>query len=178
MSVERYGPGEAPELVRPADFILTHRRRRPMPALITLAQRRRFRGPARAYAHWSHAALIVNAEGTLVEAEGTGVRRSPLGKYHQSEYHLIRMDGRLDDRQRLAAAGMAERWVGDAFGYLVMLDLTIWLLTGVPVRWARRDHQVCSGLVARALAAGGQRFGRNAAFMLPADLAEAYRVRV
>jgi hypothetical protein len=175
--VERYAAGEAPEVVRPADFILTHRRGRPMPALITLAQRRRFRGADRAYAHWSHAALVVSSEGTLVEAEGTGVRRSPLGKYQENEYHLVRMDGRLDDRQRLAAARMAERWVGDAFGYLVMLDLTIWLLTGVPVRLARRDHQVCSGLVARALAAGGQRFGRDAAFMLPADLAEAYRVR-
>lgn len=178
MSVERYGPGEAPEIVRPADFILTHRRHRPMPALIALAQRRRFRGAARAFAHWSHAALVISADGTLVEAEGTGVRRSPLSKYRENEYHLVRMDGRLDDQQRLAATRAAELWVGDAFGYLVMLALTIWLLTGAPVRWVRRDHQICSGLVARALTFGGQRFARDAAFMLPADLAETYRVRV
>jgi len=174
--VERYGPGEAPENVRPGDFVLTHRRRRPMPALITLAQRRRFRGAARAYAHWSHAALVVSAQGTLVEAEGTGVRRSPLGKYREEEYHLIRMDGRLDNEQRAAAARTAERWIGDGFGFLVMLELTIWLLIGLRLRWIRHDHQICSGLVARALTAAGQRFARDPAFMLPADLAEAYDV--
>lgn len=177
MKAERYGPGEAAAVVRPGDFILTHRQRRPMPALITLAQRRRFRGAARPYAHWSHAALIVDTDGTLVEAEGTGVRRSPLDKYHGNEYHLVRMDGRLDDDQRSAAARAAAGWVGDVFGYLVMLDLTVWLLTGLQLRWIRRDHQVCSGLVARALTIAGQRFARDPAFMLPADLAEAYQVR-
>jgi uncharacterized protein YycO len=163
--------------VRPGDFILTHRRRRLMPALITLAQRRRFRGRGRPFAHWSHAALVITPEGMLVEAEGTGVRRSPITKYHEDEYHLVRMDGHLDDQQRSAAAQLAERWVGEGFGYLVMLSLTIWLLTGIPVRWARHDHQICSGLVARALATAGQPFSRPPAFMLPADLAEAYRVR-
>jgi uncharacterized protein YycO len=177
LPVERYGPGEAPEVLRAGDFVLTHRRRRLMPALITLAQRRRFRGGAREFAHWSHAALVVGADGTLVEAEGTGVRRSPLAKYHEDEYHLVRMDGRLDDRQRSVAAEAAAGWVGDAFGYLVLLALVVWLLTGVPVRWARRDHQICSGLVARALATAGQPFSRDPAFMLPADLAEVYGVR-
>lgn len=175
--VERYGPGEAATSLRPGDFILTHRRRRPMPALIALAQRRRFRGEARAYAHWSHAALIVDTDGTLVEAEGTGVRRSPIAKYREDEYHLVRLDGRLDDEQRSAAVAAAERWVGDAFGYLVMFSLTVWLLTGLPLRLARRDHQICSGLVAHALAIGGQRFPREAAFVLPADLAAAYDAR-
>ena len=177
MPVERYRRGESPESVLPGDFILTHRQGRLTPALITLAQRRRFRGAARAYAHWSHAAVVVNADGMLVESEGTGVRRSPLSKYHENEYHLVRMDGRLDDQQRSVAAGATERRVGDAFGFLVMLDMTIWLLTGLPVRWIRREHQICSGLVAWALTAAGQRFARDPAFMLPADLAEAYEVR-
>jgi uncharacterized protein YycO len=177
-TVERYGPGEAATVVRPGDFILTHRRRRLMPGLITLAQRRRFTGDARPFAHWSHAALITTAEGTLVEAEGRGVQRSTIAKYHQDEYHLVRMDAYLDDQQRTAAAQLAERQVGEGFGYLVMLSLAIWLLTGVPLRWARRDHQICSGLVARALRAAGQRFARPPAFMLPADLAEAYGARV
>jgi len=121
---------------------------------------------------------VVNGDGTLVESEGTGVRRSRLGKYHDDEYHLVRMDECLDDQQRSVAAGAAESRVGDAFGFLVMLDVTIWLLTGLPVRWIRHEHQICSGLVAWALTAAGQRFARDPAFMLPADLAEAYEVRV
>jgi hypothetical protein len=175
--VERYGRGLAATAVRPGDFILTHRRRRLMPALISLAQRRRFRGPARPFAHWSHAALVVAADGTLVEAEGRGVTRSSLARYHETEYHLVRMDGRLDDEQRAAAARAAAGWVGEGFGYLVMLSQLIWLLTGIRVRWRRREHQVCSGLVARALVLAGQGFRRDPAFMLPADLAEAYGVR-
>ncbi len=173
---ERYGPGEAPSAVRPGDFILTHRRRRPMPALITLAQRRRFRGAARTFAHWSHAALVVGSDGLLVEAEGSGVTRSPIAKYHRDEYHLVRMDGRLDERQRAVAAAAATRLVGDRFDYLVMLSLTAWLVTGIRVRWQRRGHQVCSGLVASALVEAGQRFLPDPAFMLPADLAVAYGV--
>jgi hypothetical protein len=176
-TVERYGPGEAATVMRPGDFILTHRRRRLMPALITLAQRRRFRGDARPFAHWSHSALVVTGDGGLVEAEGTGVQRSAIGKYHEDEYHLVRMDGHLDGSQRSAAALAAERFIGDGFGYLVMVSLAIWLLTGIPVRWGRRDHQICSGLVASVLAAVGQRFSQDPAFILPADLAEAYRVR-
>lgn len=177
IAIERYGAGEQAVRLLPGDFILTHRRRRIMPLLIGLAQRRRFQGRRRAFAHWSHAALVVGADGSLVEAEGTGVRRSPLAKYRREEYHLVRMDGVLDVSQRTAAASAAERHVGDAFGYLVMLSLAVWLLTGRPVRWRRRGHESCSGLVAHALAGAGQRFARDPTFMLPADLAEAYGAR-
>lgn len=175
--VERYEPGAEPAVVRPGDFILTHRRRRLMPVLITLAQRRRFRGAARAFAHWSHAALVVGSDGILVEAEGAGVRRSPITKYREREYHLVRMDGCLDDEQRSIAARSGESWVGDGFGYLVLFSLAVWLLTGLPIRLGRRQHQICSGLVAHALELAGQRFARDPTFMLPADLAEAYQVR-
>jgi hypothetical protein len=177
IAVERYGAGEQAEHVLPGDFILTHRRRRLMPMLIGLAQRRRFRGARRAFAHWSHAALVVGADGSIVEAEGTGVRRSPLARYRPEEYHLVRMDGFLDATRRDAAASAAERHVGDGFGYLTMLSVAVWLLTGLPARWHRRGHETCSGLVAHALAGAGQRFARDPAFVLPADLAETYGAR-
>lgn len=172
--VERYGPGDAAHDVRPGDIILTHRRRRLMPALITLAQHRRFTGSRRAFAHWSHCALVVAADGTLVEAESRGVIRSPLDKYRAAEYHLVRMDGRLDEEHRRTAASAAEACVGEAFGYAVLCSIAIWLLTGIPVKWRRRDHQICSGLVGTALARAGQRFDRPPAFLLPADLAETF----
>jgi hypothetical protein len=172
--IERYGPGDAAPDPRPGDIILTHRRRRLMPALIAFAQRRRFTGPRRVFAHWSHCALVVAPDGTLVEAESRGVIRSPLDKYRANEYHLVRMDDRLDDEQRRTAASVADACVGDAFGYAVLCSLMIWLVTGMPVRWHRRDHQICSGLVATALERAGQRFARPPAFMLPADLAETF----
>ena len=40
-----------------------------------VGQRLRFRGPDRPFAHWSHAALIVSAEGAIVEAEAISAAR-------------------------------------------------------------------------------------------------------
>jgi hypothetical protein len=57
-NVERYGPGDEAKEFVPRDFILTHRHHL-IAGLISLAQRRRFRGADAVYAHWSHAALIV-----------------------------------------------------------------------------------------------------------------------
>jgi uncharacterized protein YycO len=174
--IERYGPGEHAELAMPGDFVLTHRRHRIMPVLISLAQRRHWRGPRRPYAHWSHAALVVGEDGALVEAEANGVIRSSIAKYRPQEYHLVRMDAMLDGAQRAAARDAGLRSVGEAFGYLVMAGLALWLLTGIRVRFRRRHHQICSGLVAGALEAAGQRLDRDPSFILPADLAELYRV--
>jgi hypothetical protein len=57
-NVERYGPGDEAKEFVPGDFILTHRHHL-IAGLISLAQKRRFRGADAVYAHWSHAALIV-----------------------------------------------------------------------------------------------------------------------
>src|SRR5579872_5167566 len=98
-TVERYGPGQdAPDFV-PGDFILAHRNR-PIAGLITLAQKRRFRGRDAVYAHWSHAAVVVEPDGHLVEAESMGVVRSPILKYHDSEYHLVRLGPDFDSDGR------------------------------------------------------------------------------
>jgi hypothetical protein len=52
-TVERFGPGaDASDFVS-GDFILTHRHRL-FAGLISLAQKRRFKGPDAPYAHWSH----------------------------------------------------------------------------------------------------------------------------
>src|SRR4029077_19876344 len=87
--VERYGPGEKAEEFTAGDFILTHRHTA-IAQLITIGEKRVFRGPDSPYAHWSHCALVVAENGTLVEAESTGVRRSPISRYEASEYHLVR----------------------------------------------------------------------------------------
>ena len=64
---ERFGPGEEARALSPGDFILAHRHH-VIAGLISLAQKRRFRGRDSVYAHWSHAA-IVEAADSLIEAE-------------------------------------------------------------------------------------------------------------
>jgi uncharacterized protein YycO len=171
--VERYGKGQDAGDVSAGDFILAHRHHF-LAALISQAQRRRFRGDQSVYAHWSHCALVETST-SLIEAEIDGVVRSPLSKYRSDEYHLVRVD--LDPIARERAVGYARAQVGQAFGFLDMFGASLYLLTGRPVRMVRANHEICSSLVVRALQQGGLLNELDPALTLPADLAKAFDVR-
>ena len=173
---ERYGPGEEDSAYEPGDFILSHRNR-PIAGLISLGQKRRFRGADALYAHGSHCALIVEKDGTLVEAEALGVVKSPISKYTAREFHLVRLGAEFDAQGRKRAVDYTNSQVGAGFGYLALVGVSIYLLTGLPVRLMRRDHQICSELVVRALQAGGLLRDADASLTLPADLAKRFNVR-
>lgn len=173
---QRYGPGETPSEFDPGDFILAHRHN-PMAWLISLAQKLRFKDADAVYAHWSHCALIVDEGGALVEAESTGVTRSPISRYTEDTFHLVRLGSELSAEGRKRAVDYTNAQVGQGFGYLAAFGAMIFLLTGLPLRLMRRNHQICSGLVVRALQKGGLLKGDDPDLMLPADLAKIYGVR-
>ena len=173
---ERYGPGESPAEYEPGDFILTHRNR-PIAGLISLGQKRRFRGPDTIYAHWSHCALIVEKDGTLVEAEALGVVKTPISKYTAKEFHLVRLGNEFGAEGRKRAVDYANKQVGAAFGYLALVGVSVYLLTGLPLKLMRANHQICSELVVRALQAGGLLTDADPSLTLPADLAKRFGVR-
>jgi uncharacterized protein YycO len=174
--VERFAPGQEAGSLVPGDFILTHRHHL-FSALIRQAERRRFRGPDAPYAHWSHAALLIDGDGSLVEAEVTGVKRSPLAKYRDDEYHLVRLGEafRPEGRQRAVAYALAQ--VGQPFGFLDMAGAGLHLLFGWPLRLVRRNHEICSTLIVKALQQGGLVPDLDPALALPADLAKEFDVR-
>ena len=173
--VERLGPGEEAREMSPGDFILAHRHH-VLAGLISLAQKRRFHGPDAAYAHWSHCALV-ESNGHVIEAEIDGIVRSPISKYRQDEYHLVRMDGELDASGRERAAGYARSRLGQGFGFLDMFGISISVLAGRPVRLVRGDHEICSSLVVRSLQQAGLLKELDPALTLPADLAKRFDVR-
>jgi uncharacterized protein YycO len=175
-SVERYGPGDKAERFEPGDFILAHRHN-PMAWLISLGQKLRFRGPDAVYAHWSHCALIVAPDGALVEAESTGVKRSPISRYTDDEYHLVRLGAEFTAEGRKQAVEYSEAHVRQGFGYLALVGAALFLLFGWHLRLMRKDHQICSGLVVRALQRGGILQDADPDLMLPADLAKIYGIR-
>jgi hypothetical protein len=175
-SSQRYGPGETPSEFDPGDFILAHRHN-PMAWLISLAQKLRFKDADAVYAHWSHCALIVDEGGALVEAESAGVTRSPISRYTEDTFHLVRLGSELSAEGRKRAVDYTNAQVGQGFGYLAAFGAMIFLLTGLPLRLMRRNHQICSGLVVRALQKGGLLKGDDPDLMLPADLAKIYDVR-
>jgi hypothetical protein len=176
VTVERYGPGEEAKDFLPGDFILAHRNH-PVARLISLAQKRRFRGADAVFAHWSHTAMIVEAGGALVEAEVMGVRQNPISRYRDDEYHLVRLGAEFSAEGRSRAVAYAKEQVGKGFGFLDMFGASLYLLFGWPVRLARRGHEICSGLVVRALQAGGMVPQLDPLLTLPADLAKLYDVR-
>jgi uncharacterized protein YycO len=173
---ERYGPGEEAAQFDPGDFILTHRYR-PIAGLIRIAQELRFHGPDGVYAHWTHCALVVAEDGSIVEAESTGVVRSPISKYRSKEYHLVRLGTEFGPEGRRQAVAYASAQVGQAFGFLALIGATLFLITGRPFRLTRRNHQICSGLVVRALQKGGMLLDADPDLTLPADLARMYDVK-
>jgi uncharacterized protein YycO len=175
-TVQRYGPGEQADEFSPGDFILTHRHNL-IAGLISQAEKRRFHGPDAVFAHWTHAAVVVAADGSLVEAETTGVKRSPISRYRDDEYHLVGMGSQFVPPERARAVDYATKQVGQGFGFLDMFGASLYLLFGWPLRLVRRNHQICSGLVVHALQAGGQANNLDPALSLPADLAKLYDAR-
>jgi uncharacterized protein YycO len=174
-TVERYGPGDEARDFVPGDFILSHRHHL-VGGLISLAQKRRFRGPDAVYSHWSHAALIVDKDGILVEAEMMGVTLSPISKYRDDEYHLVRLGPEFTSEARARAVAFARGQVGQGFGYLDMVGAILYLLFGWQLRLVRRNHEICSSLVVRALQAGGLVPELDPALTLPADLAKLFDI--
>ena len=173
--IERYGPGDDARELVPGDFVLAHRNHL-IANLIALAQKRRFHGPDAKYAHWSHTAIVAGGA-TVIEAEMTGVVRSPISKYRADEYHLVRLGDELDARARERIVAYAESHIGQAFGFLDMFGAALYLLFGWPVRLVRRSHEICSSLVVHALQEGGLVKELDPALTLPADLAKRFDVR-
>lgn len=121
--------------------------------------------------------MIVARDGTLVEAEALGVVKSPISKYRAAEFHLVRLGPELDSEGRKRAVEYANSQIGKGFGYLALVGVSIYLLTGLPVRLMRRGHQICSELVVRALQAGGLMKDADPSLALPADIAKRFNAR-
>jgi hypothetical protein len=179
MIAERFGPGAEKESPQWGDFILTHRKE-PSSLLIAAAQRLRFRGEDRPYAHWSHVALIasqreIDKEPTLVEAWWSGVRQVSLSEYKDIEYHYVRTN--LVHHDRRQAVDFVQACIGQQYGWPTLVATTPSLLFGDHIEFGLNGTQICSGLVARSLERGQYIFPTAPNMMLPGHLAKHFLVR-
>jgi uncharacterized protein YycO len=182
-AVERFGPDEDAPSPRPGDFILTHGSAWTS-KLISFGEGLRYWGADRKYTRWNHAALILNADGDLVEALGKGVSRGNLSKYKPTEYYLVRITASEEDRQHVVDFGEAS--AGDPYGWLTIVSIGLTLVTGAKFNFNVDGQQICSGLVARAEERTGVIFAdasdegpkalREPSHIMPADLAMYYDV--
>jgi uncharacterized protein YycO len=180
----RPGPSLPPELVErgrsaegyePGDFVLVATKRAGG-FVIRLGQKLRIRGEDRKYVKWTHAALIADADGTLIEAVGTGVREYPLKKYEKLEYLIVRIVASPENRAEIVEFA---RWAlrrKARYNNLATVSIGLSMLTGSKLAFYIDGRFVCSGLVARALERSGRIFDRDPAHIAPADLAKYYAV--
>ena len=173
--VERYGPEEEAHDLQAGDFILTHGNDL-YDKLIRFGQALRFVGGDRKYTYWNHAAIIVDEQGTLIEALSNGVSKTNISKYKPVEYHLVRLGTTADDFDRIEAVRFAQWSLGEKYGWLTIMSIAIGLLTGGRFTFGYEGQVICSGLVARAMERTSAIFNRNAEDMMPADLAMYYQV--
>jgi hypothetical protein len=167
----RAGPGDTVTAFARGDFVLvagTHLNSR----LIRFGQKLRIHGADRAYVKWTHAALIVDTDGTLIEAVGAGVRRWHLDRYRGDDYVVVHIETSEENRDEVVRFGEWALARGARYSRLSTVSLALTMLTGTKLTFFIDGQFVCSGLVASALERTGSIFDRDSAHIAPADLAK------
>ena len=169
----RSAPGDVIADVRPGDIILI---RGPgwLGWLIRLGARIRYRNDDLRYAHWSHAAMVLSANGHLVEVHALGVGVCGIEKFRNSEFHYVRLD--LSDRDRMLAVRYGYSCVGQRYGVSSFLLFCLSLALGDRFHVPDWGQQGCVALIVRALQRAGVAFDRAPSDMMPADLAKRFSV--
>jgi hypothetical protein len=168
---ERAGPGEAVTEFDRGDFVLVAGKHFNS-GLIRFGQKLRIHGSDRRHIKWTHAALIVDRGGALIEAVGIGVRRWHLDRYRDDDYVVVRIHTSEENRDEVVrfAEWALER--GASYSRLATVSIALSMLTGSRLMFHIDGQFVCSGLVARALERTGSIFDRDSAHIAPADLAK------
>jgi len=168
-----YAAGQKPQKYTPGDFILTHHDTAPA-KVIRLGQFIRYHGDMREYAHWNHCALVVDEDGTLIEAVGRGWVYGHIDEYKDVEYYYVRT--KLNEQSRNQTVAAAKSFLNDKYGWMTIASITLELLTGIKLQFTNQNTMICSAVVGQALWAGGFIFDSNPYQMMPADLAAAFKV--
>lgn len=172
-SFKVYQAGQEPAKFNPGDFILVSTTGI-LAKFIRFGQFVRYHGAMKPFAYWNHAAMIVDEQGTIVEAVGRGVRYSHIDEYKDVEYYLV--NTKLNKQSREQAVAACKSFVKDKYGWFTIASIATELLTGIKLQFSLNNSMICSAVVAQSLWAGGFIFNRNPYQMMPADLASAFNI--
>jgi hypothetical protein len=170
-TVERAGPGAAATRFDRGDFVLVAGTRLGS-RLIEFGQKLRIHGADRKYVKWTHAALIVDADGALIEAVGAGVRRWHLDRYRGDDYVVVHLETSAENRDEVVRFAEWALRTKARYSRLSTVSIALSMLTGSRLTFFIDGQFVCSGLVACALERTGAIFDRDPAHIAPADLAK------
>jgi hypothetical protein len=129
------------------------------------------RGFPKEYRQFSHSALVVSTDGTIVEAVKSGVKRHNLSKYEADDYVLVR--SKVDDHDAPQVLAFADSVVEarTGYGFVTFAGLALYCLTGSKLCIQSAGTAICSGFVSDALTRAGFIWPRPPYAMMPADLA-------
>jgi hypothetical protein len=174
--VTQHPAGETAQGPRVGDFLLTGIKAQGIVSWAIKAGSflRRFEAP---YRRFSHAALVIDEDGTLAEALGNGVVRSPLTKYEAANYVLVRTGVQEPDRGQILEFANAVLEAKTRYGFWTIVGLGLYCLAGAQICIQRAGTAICSGFVSDALTRAGYVWPRPPFAMMPADLARYFEVR-
>lgn len=167
--------GETARRWQAGDIVLTHGTSL-FARLIAIGQRLRIHGEDRAYAWFTHAALVVGEHGELVEVTGRGVRRSHVDDYRPCDYVVVHTGAAPDDVKEIVTFADWVVAVRPRYGRATVVSIGLTLLTGAKFSFFVSGEFICSGFVARAMERTGAIFTRDPVHIMPADLAKYYSV--
>jgi hypothetical protein len=177
LSVTEHPPGNRATGLRVGDFLLTGVKQQ---GLVSRAIKfgALLRGYDLSYRRFSHAALVIDTDGTLAEALSHGVCRNPISKYDEANYRVVHTHvDEHDQAQVLAFADSVLRARENGYGYPTIAGLALYCATGAQLCIQRAGTAICSGFVCDALTRAGFIWDRPPFAMMPADLAQAFDVR-
>lgn len=157
---------------KPGDIILT-RAHTPLSWLIRFGQSLKLRGK---YAGWSHTALIVSSAGDLIEAHGNGIKNAHISEYQHKGTRFIHVPIMMNDEDRKRVLEFAERKLGEKYAFLTFASLVFNIFTPSRFIFALDNTEICSTFVAHALERAGYIWPHSTLAIVPADLAEYFKV--
>jgi hypothetical protein len=125
------------------------------------------------FVKYSHVALVIDDDGYLIEALSDGVRLTHISKYNGLFYVHIPTGAFMSQEDREQVVNFAKS-VLDArtkYGWLTIVCLGIYCLTGGNFVFQRAGTAICSGLVCDALTRSDWIWPRPPFAMMPADIA-------
>lgn len=169
----RCPPGEVVTGLRRGDLVLI-RGLGWLGRAIRLGAWRRFGEEFPRYGYWSHAALVVNDKGHLLEVHARGVALCGIEKYRDNDFCYVRLglsEAARQEAARYACSHLGQRY--DLWGFVLLgVSVTFGDLFRVP----DTGRPGCVSLIARALQRAGISFDRAPAELMPADLAKKFGV--
>ena len=152
------------------DFLLTSGNHL-MGRLIKFGQGNSLWGVKKAYAHWCHAAVVAEQDGTLLEALASGITRSHIDDYTGRDYYLVRIAATDTDREQIRRFLWSAYGARTRYGVATIASIVLTLAFGSRLVFGTSGTAICSGYACEALCRAGYVFPKAPSHMTPGDLA-------